>query len=74
MMFDKNKENNQIKNVKLNLTKDEKCGEEMIDKITQTLTNKIKKEMPEIFSDVTYNEKFEEMYFQKLADISYMKD
>ncbi len=33
-----------------------------------------KKEMPEIFSDVPYNEKFEEMYFQKLADISYMKD
>ena len=33
-----------------------------------------KKEMPEIFSDVTYNEKFEEIYFQKLADISYMKD
>lgn len=32
-----------------------------------------KKEMPEIFSDVTYNEKFEEMYFQKLADISFMK-
>lgn len=33
-----------------------------------------KKEMPEIFSNVPYNEKFEEMYFQKLADISYMKD
>ncbi len=33
-----------------------------------------KKEMPEIFSDVPYNEKFEEMYFQKLADISFMKD
>lgn len=33
-----------------------------------------KKEMPEIFSNVPYNEKFEEMYFQKLADISFMKD
>lgn len=33
-----------------------------------------KKEMPEIFEDVSYNDKFEEMYFQKLVKISYLDD
>lgn len=33
-----------------------------------------KKEMPEIFGNVSYNDKFEEMYSQKLAEISFMKD
>lgn len=31
-----------------------------------------KKEMPEIFEEVPYNEKFEEMYFQKLAELIFM--
>lgn len=32
-----------------------------------------KKEMPEIFDDVEYNENFEEMYFQKLAELTFME-
>lgn len=33
-----------------------------------------KKEMPEIFADVPYNEKFEEMYAQKLGELSFLED
>lgn len=33
-----------------------------------------KKEMPEIFSNVPYNEKFEEMYFQKMPEITFLDD
>ncbi len=34
----------------------------------------LKKEMPEIFGDVEYNEKFEEMYFQKMPEITFLDD
>lgn len=34
----------------------------------------LKKEMPEIYGDIEYNEKFEEMYNQPLAKLTFMKD
>ena len=33
-----------------------------------------KKEMPEIFDSVEYNEKFEEMYFQKHAELTFIEE
>lgn len=33
-----------------------------------------KREMPEIFDDVQYNENFEEMYAQKLVNLTFMED